>query len=206
MVAYIILAAIVVGGILIDQLTKAIVVANMTINESIPIIKDFFHITYITNDGMAFGLADDSRWVFMVFSTIAILGIGVYLFGFCKERMLLKVGLALIVSGGIGNMIDRIFRYDPIYDCGVVVDMIDFKGIWQFIFNVADALVCVGAGIVILALILDVIKEQREKKEKSQKNSEKSTQGGKKEKKSTQNSENKKAPLDSKEAKKNDNK
>ena len=106
--------------------------------------------------------------------------------------MLLKVGLALIVSGGIGNMIDRIFRYDPIYDCGVVVDMIDFKGIWQFIFNVADALVCVGAGIVILALILDVIKEQREKKEKSQKNSEKSTQGGKKEKKSTQNSENKK--------------
>ena len=67
MVAYIILAAIVVGGILIDQLTKAIVVANMTINESIPIIKDFFHITYITNDGMAFGLADDIRWVFMVF-------------------------------------------------------------------------------------------------------------------------------------------
>jgi lipoprotein signal peptidase len=54
----------------------------------------------------------------MVISTLAIIGIGVYLFRFCKERMLLKVGLAMIVSGGLGNMVDRIFY-------GYVIDMID---------------------------------------------------------------------------------
>ncbi len=150
------LISIVVGGIIIDQVTKAIVVANMTVGDSIPLIKGFLHLTYVENDGMAFGLFDSpvGRAIFMTVSTLAIIGIGVYLFGFCKESMLLKVGLALIVSGGIGNMIDRIFRY-------FVIDMIDFCGIWQFVFNGADAFVCVGAGVVVLALLLDIFKGKK---------------------------------------------
>ncbi|MBR2444798.1 MAG: signal peptidase II [Clostridia bacterium] len=159
MTQILILIGIIVVGVGIDQLTKALVVAFMQVGDSIPLIPGFLHLTFVENDGMAFGLADDSvgRVIFMVVSTIAIIGIGVYLFRFCKERMLLKVGLAMIISGGIGNMIDRIFRYN-------VVDMIDFCGIWKYVFNVADAFVCVGAGVVVLALILDIIKDKKNKK------------------------------------------
>ena len=73
---------------------------------------------------------------------------------------MVKVGLATIISGGIGNMIDRTFY-------GFVVDMIDFClfDFWVWIFNVADACVCVGAGIVVLGIILDLIKETKKKKQ-----------------------------------------
>ena len=94
----------------------------------------------------------------MVISTIAIIAMAIYLFGFCKEKMLFKVGLALVVSGGIGNMIDRI-----IY--GYVIDMIDFRVINFAVFNVADSLVCIGAGLVILCLVRDVISASKKEKE-----------------------------------------
>lgn len=165
MTQLIILISIVLGGIAIDQITKAIVVSQMEIGESVAVIPEFLHITSWRNTGIAFGWLGDSdagRVVYMIVSTLAIIAIGVYLFGFCKERMLLKVGLSMIVSGGIGNMIDRIFRPDG------VVDMIDFCGIWDYIFNVADSLVCVGAGIVILALILDIIKSSKKKKDEGE--------------------------------------
>ena len=101
----------------------------------------------------------------MVISTIAIVGIGVYLFRFCRERMLLRVGLAMIISGGLGNMVDRIFY-------GYVIDMIDFClfPFWKWIFNIADAFVCVGAGVVVLSLVLDIIKDAKQKKKKEEKN------------------------------------
>ena len=157
----IILISIIVGGIALDQLTKILVYKLMDLYDSITIIPNMLNITYIQNRGAAFGMLSDHRWVFMVISTVAILGIGVYLFGFCKERMLLQVGLALIISGGIGNMIDRTAY-------GYVVDMIDFClfDFWMWIFNVADAFVCVGAGLVLLALIIDIVKELKRKKKK----------------------------------------
>lgn len=156
------LVSIIVGGIALDLLTKLLVSNLMDLGQSIALIPGVLNLTYIHNRGAAFGMLADHRWVFMVISSVAIIGIGIYLFRFCKERMLLKVGLALIVSGGIGNMIDRIFY-------GYVIDMIDFClfDFWMWIFNVADACVCVGAGIVILALILDMIKEGKEKKKKN---------------------------------------
>lgn len=156
------LISIILSTLALDQISKAIVVNTMTYGEigTIPIIPNFLHLTYIHNDGMAFGLADNTvgRVIFMAVSTVAIIGIGIYLFRFCKEGMLLQTGLALIVSGGIGNMIDRIFRYN-------VIDMIDFRGIWHYIFNVADAFVCIGAFIVALALILSILKEKKNPKE-----------------------------------------
>ena len=158
---FIILISIIVGGIGIDLLTKLLVENLMSLSQSVVIIPGVVNLTYIRNRGAAFGMLSEHRWVFMVISTIAIIGIAIYLFRFCKERMLLKVGLALIISGGIGNMIDRIFY-------GYVIDMIDFHLIWKWIFNVADSLVCIGAGLVMLALILDLIKDIREKKKKDE--------------------------------------
>lgn len=156
------LISIIAGALFLDQLSKALVVANMAYGEagSVPIIPNFFHLTYIHNDGMAFGLADSmvGRVIFMTVSTIAIIGLGIYLFRFCKEGMLLQTGLAFIISGGIGNMIDRIFRYN-------VIDMLDFRGIWVYVFNVADAFVCVGAFIVALAIIISIVNEKKSPKE-----------------------------------------
>lgn len=160
----IILISIIVGGIGLDLLTKLLVAGLMSLGQSIALIPGALNLTYIRNYGAAFGMLSEHRWVFMVISTVAIIGIGVYLFGFCRERMLLRVGLAMIVCGGLGNMIDRIFY-------GYVIDMIDFClfPFWKWIFNVADAFVCVGAGLVVLALILDVIKEVKEKKKNENK-------------------------------------
>ena len=150
----VILISTILSGIVLDQISKILVDRLMGLGQTIPIIKNFLHLTYIRNRGAAFGMLSNHRWVFMVISTVAIIGIAIYLFGFCKERMLFKVGLALIVSGGIGNMIDRILY-------GYVIDMIDFRVINFAVFNVADSFVCIGAGLVILCLVLDLAKASK---------------------------------------------
>ena len=83
--------------------------------------------------------------------------------------MLYSVSVSMVVSGGIGNMIDRLgfgFYVNPTTGMGEVVDFIDFCGIWNAIFNGADSFVCVGAGLLILALIIDIVKEYKAEKEK----------------------------------------
>jgi signal peptidase II len=108
---------------------------------------------------MAFGMLKDHRWVFMVFSTIAIVALAVYLFRFRPESRWMQISMAFIIGGGIGNMIDRIFL-------GYVVDFIDFTLINFAVFNVADSFVCVGAGMMILYLIIDLVREIKLEKAK----------------------------------------
>lgn len=159
MATLIILLSIIGGSILVDQIVKIIISSTMDVGETIPVIKDIFHFTYIRNEGAAFGMLSEHRWVFMIISSVAIVAMCVYLFKFCKERMLTRIGIALVIGGGIGNMIDRIFL-------GYVVDMIDCRFIDFYVFNVADSCVCVGAGIVFLGVLLDTIKEIKENKAK----------------------------------------
>lgn len=153
----IILIIIAAGGIAVDQITKLIVASNMHLNDTLPIIKNVLHITYIKNEGAAFGILSNHRWIFMSVSAVAIVALCVYLFRFSKDTRLMKTGMALIISGGIGNMIDRIFL-------GYVVDMIDFRLINFYIFNVADACVSVGAAVLILGIVLNEIKTIKAKK------------------------------------------
>ena len=91
-----------------------------------------------------------------IVSTIAILAMVFYLFSGLSEGRLAGISLALLISGGIGNMIDRIAL-------GYVVDFIDFRLINFAVFNGADSFVCVGAGLLVLSLILDIVKENKEK-------------------------------------------
>ena len=141
--------------------------SNMSLYESITVIPKVFNITYIQNRGAAFGMLANHRWVFMIISTVAIIGMTVYLFRFCKEGAFFKIGLSLVISGGIGNMIDRVAY-------GYVVDMLEATFIetlfdWSFaIFNVTDSFVCIGAGIVIFCLLRDIIKETKENKKKKE--------------------------------------
>lgn len=168
---YIIYSAIIVLGIILDQLSKWLIFTNMEIRQSIPIIQNILHITYTTNDGAAFGMMDGpgQRWIFIIVSTVAIIGFAVYLYLGHADNMLYGIAMSIVVSGGIGNMIDRFgfgFYVNPETRMGEVIDFIDFCAfpkIWSAIFNVADAFVCIGAGLLVLALILDVIKESNRK-------------------------------------------
>ena len=154
---YIIYSAIIAGGIIIDQITKALAVAYLKAIETCPLIEGVLHLTYAENTGMAFGMLKNHRWVFMVTSTILILAMGFYLYAMKSESRLYDVAIAMVVSGGLGNMIDRV-------GLGYVVDFIDFRLINFAVFNGADSFVCVGAGLLMLALILDLVKEAKAKK------------------------------------------
>ena len=169
MVAQIIAVVLILVGVGLDQLTKYLVVSNMALHESIDIIPGVFRFTYIQNDGAAFGSLDNARWVFMILSTVAIIGILAYMFWKKPQNKLMLAALTLIVSGGIGNMIDRIAL-------GYVIDFLDFCAfpkIWMWVFNVADSFVCIGAGLLILWLVLDMIRDyMTEKAKKAQSASE----------------------------------
>ena len=107
---YILYSAIIAAGIFLDQLTKFLVTKYMTLYQSIPLIKDFLHLTYTTNDGAAFGMMDDpsQRWIFLLISSLAILAFAAYLYLGHADTTLYGVAMAMVISGGIGNMIDRL--------------------------------------------------------------------------------------------------
>ena len=155
--------AIVFGVVFFDQLSKWLVVIFLKGNESAVIIKSVFQFTYLENRGAAFGMLSEHRWVFLVISTVALIGITVYMFKCRPTSKLAYVAVSFIVGGGIGNMIDRIWL-------GYVIDFIDFCAfpkIWSYVFNVADSFVCIGAGLLILYTLLitvDDIKKEKTKK------------------------------------------
>lgn len=148
-------ALVILIGIGLDQLSKYL--AATYIKSEITVIGRLLHFDYVENRGAAWGMLKDHRWVFMLVSSVAIIAFAVYLFGFKVPNKLYGVSVALVISGGIGNMIDRIAL-------GYVVDFLKFAFINFPVFNIADSLVCIGAGLLILAMVLDVVKEAREKK------------------------------------------
>ena len=163
---------VIVASVFADQLTKQLVVNFLDREEPLYIIKDVLRFSYVENRGAAFGMLDDHRWVFMIISTVAIVGLTFYMWKFCRESKLLCFGLSLIIGGGIGNMIDRIFL-------GYVIDFIDFCAfpeIWMWVFNVADVCVCVGGGLLVLWLIISMVADyKKEKAAKAQQSEENKT-------------------------------
>ncbi len=147
---------VVLGVIVCDQVSKRIIVATKPTGVTgIPHILNF---TYITNDGAAWGMLDDHRWVFMLMSVIGIIAFSLYLFGKKQGHRWIDIGLAFVIGGGIGNMIDRVFL-------GEVVDFLETAFMDFPIFNVADSFVCVGAAILLVALVVDIIREEKQSKE-----------------------------------------
>ncbi|MBQ8431456.1 MAG: signal peptidase II [Clostridia bacterium] len=150
----ILLIAIIAGSIVLDQLTKWLAVVFLQGQPSFPLWEDVLHFTFVKNEGAAFGMLSNHRWVFMIISTVAIIGLTVYLFRFCPKNRLVQISLAMIIGGGIGNMIDRVAL-------GYVIDFIDFTLINFAVFNVADSFVTVGAFLLMGYLIADTVKEMR---------------------------------------------
>ena len=175
---YCLYSGVIALGIFLDQLTKWLAEKFLfPLGKSVTVIPHLAKLTYAENRGAAFGSMEDSRWIFMVTSTLLILVLGAYLYLGLAENKLYAVSVAMIISGGIGNMIDRIFFEGLIpKNAGlkVVRDFIDFSDIgFPAIFNGADSFVCVGAGILTLALVLDIIKESKGKKTDGNKQTEK---------------------------------
>ena len=144
----------VVGIILLDQIVKFVVRSTMYVGQSIPVINDIFHFTYVQNRGAAFNMLDGESMILIAIPTIAIAVAIWYMEKHLEEHWTLFVSLVLIIAGGIGNLIDRCFM-------GFVTDMFDFR-FWP-VFNVADIAVCVGAGVLVLYTF--AFYEEKEKKD-----------------------------------------
>ncbi len=159
MISYIL--AVLCGALLIlaDQLTKYYISANFLLGESRDFINGFINLTYIHNRGGAWGLLYGHTLI-LVPITVVIMALCIFLYvKYGKKNRLMLWAISLVLSGGIGNMIDRIFRG------GNVVDFLHFEFFPSFpVFNVADCAVVVGAGLLILYFILDAIKEEKQKK------------------------------------------
>lgn len=126
--------------VMFDQLTKYYVVENFYLGESVPVIENIFHWTYILNPGAAFGMLEGSRWFFVVIA-VGVLG-GIW---YMKDEIneggwMMQYGAALFGGGAIGNLIDRARS-------GLVIDFFDFR-IWP-VFNVADIAICVGVAMIL---------------------------------------------------------
>jgi signal peptidase II len=135
-------------GIVLDQLTKELILSSMSLYQSIEIFENFAHITYVRNPGAAFGiLADHSLRLpfFILVSVIASLGILWYLKKEQGGTLRLQIGLGLIFSGALGNLIDRI-RFSEVID---FIDVHWYQYHWPA-FNVADSAICVGVGLLLL--------------------------------------------------------
>jgi signal peptidase II len=137
----------------LDQATKALVRSRFELHDSLEMIPGLFNLTRVHNYGAAFGLMNAADFPFKtvvlsIVATVALLALTVYASTLPVEQLLARVGLALIVGGAAGNLIDRL-------SAGYVVDFVDvyWRG-WHFwAFNVADAAITVGVAFMILDLL-----------------------------------------------------
>lgn len=128
-----------------DIISKAVVSTKMELFQSIPLIKDVFHITYQLNDVGAMGL-NIPMFILIGLSVVVVLAVAAYLFIKKPKNKLLNISLTMILAGGVGNLIDRI-------RLGKVVDFLDFQLINFWIFNIADVWVTIGAALFICLLL-----------------------------------------------------
>jgi signal peptidase II len=152
---YLVLSGLVALIVVIDQWTKIIVDQRFRLGESLPVVNEFFNLTYIRNTGAAFGLFANADPIFRVpfFTIIPILALVAIGYMFKKippNDIRLSTALSLVVGGAIGNFIDRVFL-------GYVIDFLDFH--WRYLyhfpaFNVADSAICVGVGVLMLDLLI----------------------------------------------------
>ncbi len=152
-----ILLPILVVGVALDQLTKFLVVRALPLGDQVPVIQGFFNLVHIRNRGAAFGLlsnmSTEFAWVFFIVTTCLVLGVVAFLWWRLPEdQTLAAVGYSLILTGALGNLVDRV-------RLGEVIDFLDFhvSGYHWPAFNVADSLVCLGAGL----LVWVIFKEER---------------------------------------------
>ncbi len=144
--------------IVLDQITKWLIVSKMHFGESITIIENFLYITSHRNRGAAWGILQGQMWLFYVITLVVIIALIYYLQKAAKGKWLLGVSLSFMLGGAIGNFIDRVIRKE-------VVDFIHtFIFGYNFpVFNIADSALVIG----VILLMISMLRDERESKEKS---------------------------------------
>ncbi len=151
------------GVLLLDQWTKYLIVQRLALYQRVGVIQGFFNIVHVRNTGGAFGIFGGERGGIgsILFVVVSLVAIGAIVFFFVKTReneKILALSLSLILSGALGNLIDRLHY-------GEVVDFLDFHVAtyhWPA-FNVADSAICVGIGL----MALEVLKRDRKRLKKA---------------------------------------
>ncbi|MDX2081775.1 MAG: signal peptidase II [Terrimicrobiaceae bacterium] len=131
----------------IDQITKVLVLRNMGLHDVIPVVPGFFNIVRVHNTGAAFGMLRDNNTFFIVLAAVATIVLAFFAWRGAFNTPLLRIGAALLASGIVGNLTDRILH-------GYVVDFVDvilpWYGHWPA-FNVADSCICIAATLFIVS-------------------------------------------------------
>ncbi|AFU14538.1 Lipoprotein signal peptidase [Bacillus thuringiensis MC28] len=136
--------------IAIDQISKWLIVKNMELGMSIPIIDNVLYITSHRNRGAAWGILENKMWFFYIITVVFVVFIVMYMKKYAKTDKLLGISLGLILGGAIGNFIDRVFRQE----------VVDFIHVYIFsynypVFNVADSALCIGVVLIIIQTLLE---------------------------------------------------
>lgn len=136
-----------------DQIVKVIVRGRLELHDSIAVVPGFFNLTRVHNTGAAFGFLDGvdlpfKTAVLALVAVAALVGLAAYAAALAPAQRLTRLGLTIIIGGAAGNLIDRVAY-------GYVLDFFDFQfGGWHFwAFNVADAAITVGVGLMVLDLV-----------------------------------------------------
>jgi signal peptidase II len=143
--------------ILLDQITKWLIVSKMNLGDSIPIIDNILYITSHRNRGAAWGILQGQMWLFYVITIIVIVAIMYYMQKAAKGKWLLGVSLALMLGGAIGNFIDRVVRKEVVDFIHTYIFTYNFP-----VFNIADSALVIG----VVVLMIQMLREERESKEK----------------------------------------
>lgn len=159
MLRWILFGTIAAFGLVFDQITKLYVDRTMHLYQSIPVVDNFFHITYVRNRGAAFSFLSHASWRVPFFITVSLVAAIVIIIAYNKlreDQKLAQVSLSMIFSGAVGNLIDRL-------RLGEVIDFLDvhwYQHHWPA-FNVADSLICVG----VFLLAYDMLREEKRLKQ-----------------------------------------
>lgn len=138
--------------VLVDQLLKFAVYKWLMPIQSLELIPRVLSFDYVENTGMAFGFLPNNQWLIMAFTLAICVGIAVALFRYRHHSRLSWMASAMILGGGIGNIVDRLAR-------GFVVDYIHFS-FFPFVFNLADICVVVGVVLLVLHMLCNTGEEQ----------------------------------------------
>ncbi|MCS4486193.1 signal peptidase II [Staphylococcus americanisciuri] len=145
-----------IAVLIADQLTKWVVATKMTIGESFTVVPNFLSITSHRNNGAAWGILSGQMGFFILITIVIIIALVVFYIKEAKNNMLMQIAISLLLAGAFGNFIDRILN-------GEVVDFVNtFIFGYDFpIFNIADASLTIGVGLLVILLLTDKTNDKR---------------------------------------------
>ena len=154
--SYIVISIIIIVGLVLDLVTKSLFAEYFGKGvDDIVVIPNFFVFTFVKNTGAAYGMFGDSTFGLAIVSILFVVAFAIYDYFNHSNNIWYVLGISMIVSGAIGNLIDRLFL-------GYVRDFISIR-LFSFVFNIADMLITFGVIFFVIYLIISIIKEKKEK-------------------------------------------